>query len=342
MAFVPSVQDYMSASEIAYVDDPEHAVPRFLPGYKYVGKLDYNGIRIVILKTPGEPENFFFLFRGTEISFVAIKTGIAEENFITDYKFFEDKQVIDLRFVIQVINSYVTSASTRIFVTGHSLGGGLANLIAGERANVSGATFAAPGYKGYGQRSAGNIVNYYNVNDTVPTVKLGDHCGKCVALDQYHSWRMVESRLGLKDGIYTGFNSYADYYRYPNPSDALTFDQKRTVNTLSGSIMFLAARLMFHAASNYAMLLTLNSIDSHCKKAFTIDDFALKVRHLMNDATLAGEAAGTFARSIFLVNPYDVMHVYIKLYRNRDRYVAKLSTYLGAMEIDTGAYPMVY
>ncbi len=69
----------------------------------------------------------------------------------------------------------IINEHTTITLTGHSLGGALAQLVAVEK-NATAVTFNAPGMAIQAETSVANVINYVNLND--PIGNYGEHVGK--------------------------------------------------------------------------------------------------------------------------------------------------------------------
>ncbi len=316
MATQLPLQDYLFASEIAYKNDPAADLKTFMPNYTLAGRARLgNGFQAYILEAGGESKHALFAFRGTLPDFQATLHKIAEveadamiisqssfpsqaliQKYASDSSALQrDPMIQDLRADAQIfagahveqffaalgfVQDYVAkNQKTQIYVTGHSLGGGIAEFVAGQRVDITGTTFAAPGYRDYGNASAATMINYYNVNDTIPTVNLKDHCGQTIPLDILHSSFAVENRLGQVAAIVQGFNGV------PNPTTALTNNQN-VIIVVAKSLGFLVARLIYHQLPNYAGLLNCRSITGKPTR-YTIDDFAAAARDALQDSLWA-------------------------------------------------------
>jgi hypothetical protein len=185
-----------------------------------------------------------------------------------DSEIFNGKHVQQFDSAVAFVRNFTSASQGKsMYVTGHSLGGGIANYVAGILPGITGTTFAAPGYKGYRQASAATMRNYYNVNDTIPTVNLQYHCGQCVAVDILHSSFSVENALGLRKEVMYGFNGV------PDATSALTADSSKVMSIVISSLGFLMARLIYHQMPNYAGWVGCKSITGKATK-YTLQDFA--------------------------------------------------------------------
>lgn len=168
------------------------------------------------------------------------------------------------------------------------------------------------------------MVNYYNVNDTIPTVNLGYHCGECKALDILHTSYAVENELGLRRQIIYGFNGT------PNATTAHT--DRVAMITLS-SFGFLVARLIYHQLPNYAGWLNCQSITGRTTK-YNLQDFA-------------NAAAMFITRLLWLQrqerNPaLRVWNYEMRMVRKGERVFVQAMTVYGQAEIDMGPYGFAY
>ncbi|HQT86961.1 MAG TPA: hypothetical protein PK677_00240 [Acidiphilium sp.] len=303
-------QIYLDASYIAYESDPVPDLARFLPQYKLVKRaILKDGLQAHILQSHGADAHYLIAFRGTDPAFGVIideaKAVAADEaitvgspvsgllrarryerdlnnlfynpsvqDLLTDLQIFEDKSVNQYNDALAIVRNYALSGGPPIYVTGHSLGGGIADFVAGALSNITGMTFAAPGYKKYGNASAASMINYYNVNDTIPTVNLQYHCGAIKSLDYLYSSFAVEHELGFRSSIVYGFNET------PNITTAITAHNNRLKSLVIGSLGFLVARLIFHDLGNYALLLKriARNGKTHVN---TIKDFAQAAHDIM-------------------------------------------------------------
>jgi hypothetical protein len=303
-------QIYLDASYIAYESDPMADLARFLPQYTLVKRVTLkDGFQVYILQAKGADAHYLIAFKGTDPAFGVIVneaaavaadqaailsrpiTGLptadqyqrdldrlwynpSVQDLLTDLRIFEDRSVDQFNDALAIVGSYALSGGPPIYVTGHSLGGGIANFVAGAINNITGMTFAAPSYKKYGNASAANMINYYNVNDTIPTVNLKYHCGVLKSLDNLYSSFSVEHELGFRSSIVYGFNET------PNITTAITADNDRVKSLVVGSLGFLVARFIFHDLGNYALLvkrIARNGKTHIC----TIKDFAQAARDIM-------------------------------------------------------------
>ena len=298
------MQDYIFASEIAYKDNPLADLATFLPGYSLVKTETLgNGLQALMLQAKSGDGHYLCAFRGTLPDYKGTINHFAAayndqmmmtnnaspsaaqiQQYSADYdawqhdpliqdlsadsEIFNGKHVQQFDSAVSFVRNFTNASQSKsMHVTGHSLGGGIANYIAGILPGITGTTFAAPGYKGYRQASAATMQNYYNVNDTIPTVNLQYHCGQCVAVDVLHSSFAVENELGLRKEIIYGFNGI------PDATSALTADSSKVLSIVIGSLGFLLARLIYHSLPNYAGWVDCKSITGKTTK-YTLHDFA--------------------------------------------------------------------
>ena len=90
-----------------------------------------------------------------------------------------------LAFYAMVAGTYCTNEQTNISITGHSLGGALAQYVASLK-HVPAVTFNAPGVDVPSGGTIENIINYVNMNDPVGSYR--EHIG--------------ETRYYIADGMY--------------------------------------------------------------------------------------------------------------------------------------------
>ena len=302
------MQDYIFASEIAYKDNPLADLATFLPGYSLVkAETLGNGLQAFMLQAKSGEGHYLCTFRGTLPDYKGTINHFAAiyndqmmmannpspsasqmQKYSADYgawqaepmiqdlsadsEIFNGKHVQQFDSAVAFVKNFANTAKGKsVYVTGHSLGGGIANYVAGILPGITGTTFAAPGYKGYRQASAATMQNYYNVNDTIPTVNLQYHCGKCIAIDILHSSFAVENELGLRKETIYGFNGV------PDATAALTADDSKVLSIVISSLGFLLARLIYHSMPNYAGWVGCKSITGKATK-YTLQDFANAAR----------------------------------------------------------------
>jgi hypothetical protein len=298
------MQDYIFASEIAYKDNPLADLSAFLPGYNFVkGETLGNGLQAFMLQAKSGDGHYLCAFRGTLPDYKGTINHFAAvyndqitmannpspsasqmqqysadcdawqgdpliQDLSADSEIFNGRHVQQFDSAVAFVRNFTSGSQDKsMYVTGHSLGGGIANYVAGILPGITGTTFAAPGYKGYRQASAATMRNYYNVNDTIPTVNLQYHCGQCVAVDILHSSFAVENALGLRKEIMYGFNGI------PDATSALTADSSKVMSIVISSLGFLLARLIYHSLPNYAGWVGCKSITGKATK-YTLQDFA--------------------------------------------------------------------
>jgi hypothetical protein len=117
---------------------------------------------------------------GTKQDWLVTDVGIAKQDPGNVPKAFDD----GLAFSQKVMSD---NPGTPITYTGHSLGGGQAQVQAAHNANSSAQTFAAPGMKfaisdALANQSRGRVVNYRLPSD--PVTWRGDHIGETIVLDK--------------------------------------------------------------------------------------------------------------------------------------------------------------
>ncbi len=310
MSGAVTTQDYLYAAEIAYLSDPFPAINKFMPQYQPVEAHDLgNGFHAVMMQARADghylcafrgtlPDvkgtmNHFLAYYGDALAQGegAVPTASQLKQYQSDYdawagdpmiqdlmadsEIFMGKHVEQFVSATQFIDPYYRkSAGQPLYVTGHSLGGGIADYVAGARSGINAVTFAAPGYKNYGRASAATTINYYNANDTVPCVNLKEHCGALVQLDVLHSSFALEHQLGLRSEVIYGFNGT------PDVNTAMTAHSDKAVGIVMSSLGFLIARLIYHQMPNYAGWLGVKSITGKTTK-YTIQDFANAARDII-------------------------------------------------------------
>ena len=107
-------------------------------------------------------------------------------------------------FYNQTIGNSLVSSTANIYITGHSLGGSLAQIVAAEK-NKECVTFNAPGMKHKVPGTYNNITNYVNINDWVGSYK--EHVGN--------------TYFYFQDGI-TSNGNYSPHSKYMNENDYYT------------------------------------------------------------------------------------------------------------------------
>ncbi|WP_026438982.1 alpha/beta hydrolase family protein [Acidocella facilis] len=351
-------QDYIYASEIAYLSDPKASVAQFLPHYEIAASqtLD-NGFQAIALRASDGhyliafrgtlPDykgtlNRFFSAYGAQVSLAntplpskrqieqaqeaeaALQADPMIQDLSADFDIFSGKRVAQFQSGLAFVTNIAGIAKGKpIYITGHSLGGGIANFVAGALPGKIGATFAAPGYKLYGAASAAAMVNYYNVNDSIPTVNLRYHCGACKALDILHSSFAVETELRLRRQIIYGFNGT------PDATTAMTAHADKAAQIVLSSFGFLLARLIYHQLPNYAGWLNCKSITGRTTK-YTIHDFANAAAPIITHLLWLQRQAN---------NPIHGLLTYeMRMFRRGERFFVNVFTAYGQAEIDMGAY----
>jgi hypothetical protein len=319
------VQDYIYASELAYDDNPQARIGK-MPGYGIIKQQTLgDGFQALVLQAKGY---LLIAFRGTltDVSGLLDRTmavvndsevmaGASEahafvtpdmvqrlqadrtalrqdrlvQDIIADLQISGGRPVRQFTDAITLVKSYAKPGA-KIYLTGHSLGGGIVEAVADAIPGMSGMTFAAPGDVKFRAGSAPDIVNYINVNDPVGMVNLPYHVGKIGFLDQHYTSFDIEHELDLPGMTLMGFNAV------PDADAALTADPAHKTAIILGSLGFLVARLaVFHLVGNYAALLGCKDLGAQAAaKPKSLHDLAMVARHCIA-ASLFLVAGGTGA-----------------------------------------------
>lgn len=363
------VQDYIYASELAYDDNPQARIGNML-GYSIIKQQTLgDGFQAVVLQGRGY---LLIAFRGTltdvsglvdrtkavindkevmwgadlanayvtpemaqkqQTDRTALRQDRLVQDIIADLQISSGRPVSQFRDAITLVKSYV-KPGVKIYLTGHSLGGGIVEAVADAIPGMSGMTFAAPGDTAFRAGSSPDIINYINVNDPVGMVNLPYHVGKIGFLDEHYTSFDIERELDLPPMLLPGYNLV------PDTDAALTTDPGHKTAIILGSLGFLVARLaVFHLVGNYAALLGCKDLGAKAAaKPKSLHDLAMIARHCIA-ASLFLVAGGTGA-----VLPYAapvVVPFVVRTAKAGGRAVVRIMTIYGQAEMDAAQFGFV-
>jgi triacylglycerol lipase len=208
-----TVHDLAKASSYAYLTKNE-ADPKFYKmGYPNVKYYDNSGAQAYVV---WNEDNVIVVFRGTQPdqfndikadlnvwpkkSLLAGRVHLGFEKEVSKLWELVKHQVLDVRF------NQTLQKNRKLFVTGHSLGGAMATIVAGRLPSVTClCTFGSPkvGNREYCKSNITNHIRFVNNNDIVPSVPPAiftyKHHGELCYINFYGNVRKLTPWQRFKD-----------------------------------------------------------------------------------------------------------------------------------------------